>query len=111
VFEIQIAVGCEMSDLFSALESYERKQAGMARAADGNWILEEARSIASKLGRGGVGITADDVGSELDRRGFPQLGPAAGSLFKGKQWVFTGERKKSTRKSNHARELKVWRLV
>lgn len=39
------------------------------------------------------------------------LGPAAGSVFKGQRWKFTGRRVLATlNRKNHARELKVWRL-
>lgn len=40
------------------------------------------------------------------------LGPAAGSVFKGGEWSFTGSRRRAKmNRKNHARELKVWRLA
>jgi len=41
---------------------------------------------------------------------YGDLGNAAGSIFAGKRWKFTGDRVKSRRPSAHAREIKVWRL-
>jgi hypothetical protein len=38
------------------------------------------------------------------------LGNAAGSLFKGKQWQWTGRYRKSERVHAHSNPLKVWRL-
>lgn len=72
---------------------------------------EVAREIACS--RALREITADDVQMELNRRyGWTPdvLGPAAGALFKGKEWVFTGRRVPSCQSRNHGRELKVWRL-
>ena len=40
-----------------------------------------------------------------------QLGPAAGSIFKGGKWEFTGRWKNSERVSNHSAALRVWRLM
>ena len=40
-----------------------------------------------------------------------KLGAASGSMFKSKEWEFTGKRIKSKRTSNHSREIKVWRYV
>jgi hypothetical protein len=31
-------------------------------------------------------------------------------LFRGREWVFTGRFVQSTRKTNHARLLRVWKL-
>lgn len=97
------------SDLFDAAESRRRKERGMALAADAApALLDRARSYARSLGRGSV--TADDVSEWLEQQGLPDLGPAAGSLFRGSEWEFTGRFVQSTRKTNHARLLRVWRL-
>lgn len=102
---------------FNREESERLKREGMKQAADNSASLEFAREVAREIAtkhRSDAGLscaTADDVGAELERRGYSgNLGPAAGSLFKGKEWEFTGQRIRSARKSNHARELKVWRL-
>ena len=103
-------------DLFDYQAGKARKREGMDDAAHGQnrTPLHMARRIAKDLARSHPlrECHADAVGMELRRRGYPpSLGPAAGSLFKGREWKFTGERIPSTRTSNHAREIKVWRLV
>ncbi len=57
--------------------------------------------------------TADDAALGLSNMGFPAnvLGNAAGSLFRGKEWEFTGQWRPSRRVSNHAHQNRVWRLV
>lgn len=99
-------------DLFDITESLDLKAGGMELAATTrSELLDTARAIALELGRRGD-VTADDVGRMMEQRGYAveDLGPAAGSIFKTKQWQFTGVRVASSRKSNHGRELKVWRL-
>jgi hypothetical protein len=100
-----------MTDLFDQAESQRLKAEGMAAAESARYgDLETARLIAYEIGEGTT-LTADDVAQEMERRGLiPNLGPAAGSLFKGGRWEFTGHRVRSTRVTNHGRELKVWRL-
>lgn len=53
---------------------------------------------------------ADQVQKYLLREGM-QLGNAAGAVFRGNQWVFTGKFKNSERTTNHQRVIRVWRLV
>ena len=98
--------------LFSLQESLEAKTNGMQVAEDNAADpLELARSIARRLARENGETNADAVGAILfNQHGIKSLGPAAGSVFKGNEWVFTGKRVQSTRVKNHARELKVWRL-
>jgi len=104
-----------MTDLFDIVEGEKAKKGGMTAAA---WsrsdLLTEARAVAHDLAivRATREVHADDVNREMKRRGIPfeELGPAAGSIFKTGNWIFTGKRVKSARISNHARELKVWRL-
>lgn len=89
------------------------KRAGMKRAAaNKNELLTLAREIAVELA-GILGtVTADDVQLELHRRGHSttSLGNAAGSLFLGGQWQWTGEFKKSVRAISHGNLLRCWRL-
>ena len=104
-----------MSDLFDLAKGRKRKEEGMALAADNqlDW-LQVARNIAVEIAKRDPNrcCNADAVGLELYKRhGITTLGPAAGSLFKEPHWEFTGQRVLSKRKSNHARELKLWRLV
>jgi hypothetical protein len=99
------------TDLFDAAESRRRKERGMAFAADAvPTLLDRARFFAAGLAVLQGEVTADDVSEWLEAKGLPDLGPAAGSLFRGKEWEFTGRFIQSTRKTNHARLLRIWRL-
>jgi hypothetical protein len=74
--------------------------------------LRYARRLARLHHRARQGITADDVGEALEAHGRDScLGPAAGSLFRGAEWQWTGQFRKSSRVSNHSRLLRIWRLV
>lgn len=100
--------------LFDKQASEQAKQDGMLLAAERrDDVLAFARRIAHELAsRTHEGITADDVVKELVRRGHGVhvLGNAAGSLFRGPEWLFTGQRRRSDRVHAHRNELKVWRL-
>jgi hypothetical protein len=83
------------------------KDAGMKLAADNRRkLLERARQIAMTAAHQNGTVTADDVAAHLKE----PLGPAAGSIFRTGDFVFTGTRIRSAQENNHARELKVWRL-
>jgi hypothetical protein len=102
------------SSLFDFFESERRKRLGMKDAAENETRVDDldfARNVARCLARQNPDreCYADQVGEILDQEGI-ELGPSSGSIFKGSEWEFTGKRIKSSRKSNHARELKVWRL-
>ena len=87
------------------------KREGMQQAAKSkNELLEKALEIARNHPNARDGITMDDVVFEMRKQELPSLGNAAGSVFLGKAWEFTGERRKSTRLESHGNELKVWRL-
>ena len=100
---------------YDRTESAALKDAGQDAAATGRAdLLTRARRLAIDfaLSHGGR-CTADDVGRLLRAKGYggtEAVGPAMGSLFKEKHWRFTGERVRSAKVSNHARELKVWKL-
>lgn len=98
-------------NLFDTSET--RKKEGMERAAKAKSdLLTKARKIATEIAIGNDWLCHSDlVAEELVRRGLGELGNAAGSLFKSGEWRFTGQRIKSKRLNNHARELKVWELV
>lgn len=99
------------STLFNAKASKAGKKAGMEQAADNRVSdLELARSIARGLCRKHGKTNADEVGEILQNTHSIELGPASGSIFASREFEFTGERIRSARKKNHARELKVWRL-
>ncbi len=102
-------------DLFDAEESERLKRLGMEAAAGNNKAaLDLGRRIARALGRKLGKVTADDVGRILKSDyGIASLGPAAGSLFKDpfKCWKWTGDWRKSARKTNHSRMIRVWEYV
>ena len=89
------------------------KQEGMDRAAKAkSRLLDDARQIAKVIAVDGDGTcNADQVAEALRMRQMPELGPAAGSLFSGADWEFTGKRVASTQPNNHGRELKLWKYV
>jgi len=101
----------ETPDLFDAAESERLKELGKATAeanADQS-PLAEAREIAGDLACP-EGITLDDVMRVMVARGHDVhvLGNAAGSLFKGKGWRWTGEMRSSARTHRHSGLLRVW---
>jgi len=102
----------EIKKLFAEIEAEQANRAAKERSAPPD-PLQLARDIAEDLARAGNGCcNADDVGKVLkDQYGIPTLGGAAGSIFRGKQWEFTGEWIKSVRKSNHNRMIREWRLT
>lgn len=78
-------------------------------------LVLKARQVAVEIARARTDkkITVDAVFVELLKQNINanKLGNAWGSIFRGKQWRFTGDWKKSERASNHARMIRVWRLV
>ena len=99
------------NDLFSLPEALRLKEQGMRQAADNDpTTLEYAREIAKMVARINGTVTADDVQLRLNESGYGHLGPAAGSLFRGPDWIFTGDWRTSDRITNHARCNRVWRL-
>ena len=99
------------NDLFSLPEGLRLKEQGMRQAANNDpTTLEYAREIAKMVARINGTVTADDVQLRLDEYGCGPLGNAAGSLFRGPDWEFTGDWRTSDRISNHARMNRVWRL-
>ena len=99
---------------FDVAEGRKQRDAGIAQASDmlsRRFLLELARDIATLHARKHGSVTYDDVYSEMSDKGFRPdlLGNAAGSVFRGKEWQFTGEWRQSERVSNHARVNRVWR--
>lgn len=95
-------------------EGERRKRVGMRQAADAaRDRLHHARDEAVRLATASPFgcVTADDVAAALAASGRAGLGNAAGSLFRGGQWEWTGLVAKSARPEAHANLLKVWRLV
>jgi len=101
-----------METLFDYAQSIQERDKGMATAASGREkALAKARTIAIKLAVIKRKVTADDVRKEYEYRGgnWSDLGNAAGSIFKGKQWQCVGF-ENSTVTTSHARALRVWTL-
>jgi hypothetical protein len=101
--------------VFDAERSENLKHDGMELAAEKRQtILEIARDIAVGLAERDPNLecTADDVQEVLIKRGYSpsDLGNAAGSIFAGPVWKFTGNYRKSSRVTNRYRDIKVWRL-
>ena len=101
-----------METLFDYAASKQLRDDGMTQAAKRRSIaLMKAKIIAYEISKLNGNITADDVRKEYEYRGgnWSDLGNAAGSIFKGKQWECVGfENSKVT--TSHARALRVWRL-
>jgi hypothetical protein len=100
--------------LFDYAQSKQNRDTGMLSAAQKRMkALNKAKDIAFQLARiYPCKITADDVRKEYEYRGgnWSDLGNAAGSIFKGKQWQCVGF-ENSTVTTSHARALRVWRLI
>jgi hypothetical protein len=97
---------------FNLAAGERRKEDGLARASlPRKQLLEVARGYAVQIARRRGSVTSDDVYAEMLRDGYDPaaLGPAAGAVFRG-DFIFTGEWRKSQRISNHASDLRVWRL-
>jgi hypothetical protein len=100
--------------LFDGKRSRALKAKGMAKAAaHRNELLDFARGLALSIALRGDGTAnMDEVKIAMLRLRYDpsELGNAAGSVFKGNEWEFTGRYVKSQRVSAHARDIKVWRL-
>jgi len=101
--------------LFDHVESQARKTRGMSLAAGiRNELLSKVQGVAVEVARAKGCITADDVTFEMLRRDPfydpAKLGNAAGSIFKGRQWQWTGAVLPAVRVESHGRLLRVWRL-
>lgn len=97
---------------FDLAAGIDAKISGMSLAESHRaTLLLTARSAARIAARQLGAITIDDVMETMQAYGHNALlGNAAGAVFKGSDWVFTGNWRKSSRVSNHARMNRVWRL-
>jgi hypothetical protein len=104
----------KQSSLFDTTAGREARDKGIQRAADNNpHLLEYARGIARMIAEWNGTVTADDVTQEMiDRGGISEdsLGNWMGALFKGGEFVPTGDYVPARRVKSHGRILKVWRL-
>jgi hypothetical protein len=106
----------EQRDLWDAGAGEAAREAGMALAANRRRdLLHYARQLAVWIAwrRPDREVTADDVQRELSRQGVSvrALGNAAGSLFAGRCWRWTGKFVKSERAHAHRNLLRVWRYI
>lgn len=105
-----------LGPLFDAAASAQAKEAGMLQAATNKAsLLEHARGRARAIARSRANreVTADDVARALEADGISvfALGNAAGSLFRGAEWEWTGRWQPSERVHAHRNPLRVWRLT
>lgn len=101
-----------MSEQFDLFEGIKLKEEGQNKAAlSKKYILELAREHAYKIALNNPlrECSIDDVQRIMIKDGI-DLGMAAGSVFKGKDWEHTGKYVRTHRKSSHARNISVWRL-
>lgn len=96
---------------FEAGQAAKAKGMDEAAAAKAS-LLAHARELAVKIGQRQPTVTADDVALALECEGISvfALGSAAGSLFKGGKFEWTGEFVKSARIHAHSNLLRQWRL-
>jgi hypothetical protein len=100
--------------LFDLNEGNRLRVTGSILARDSrSELFAIARGLAVNLAREHGTVSYDDVYREMVASGMsPELmGNAAGSLFRGNEFQFTGQWKRSERISNHARVIRVWRLA
>ena len=103
---------------FDLSASEEAKREGKRRAERSGpaWnlhLLDAARGVARILARTNGEVTADDVVKHFQDSGIDltaKIGNAMGSLFKGREWEWTGKFVKSARVHAHANLLRVWRI-
>jgi len=106
----------DMFDPFNLALAEALKTMGIESAEDAKqdtlklgriFVLQAANRRMNKT------ATADDAARGFSALGMPanSLGNAAGALFRGKAWSFTGQWKKSKRISNHAHSNRVWKLT
>jgi hypothetical protein len=104
----------QQSTIFDAIATNSAKERGISVASEGKQHeLRFAQDVAREIGRRQGRVTADDVIRELiEVHGWQegQLGNAAGGIFRGSSWTFTGETVKSQRVSSHGRLIRVWRF-
>jgi hypothetical protein len=90
-----------------------RKREGMFLAARRKKeVLAACQVHLVKVAMEGDGTaTADDARAYTVSNNLEPLGNAAGSLFRGRWWKQTGERRASVYTSNHSHHNPVWELV
>ncbi len=100
--------------MYDSHQSEQGKAEGMKLAAQHRAMgLARARTLAIEIALRWPSreVTSDMVGLAMTERNLKNLGPAMGSIFRGKEWQFTGRYVKSIRITNHSRMLRVWKYV
>jgi hypothetical protein len=98
---------CRATHIAPTPTGEDLKKAGMSRAAKAASVeLQHARATARAIAENRGTVTADDVIKAIGK----SLGNAAGSLFTGGDFEWTGEYRKSERKEAHSNRLMVWKL-
>jgi hypothetical protein len=105
-------MSAETFDLFAGEQA---RDCGLSKAGQSkNPLLHEIRARLRVLAssRSNRCVTADDAIKFLVEIGESEhaLGNAAGSIFHSPEWEPTGCWMPSTRTTNHARSVRVWRL-
>lgn len=99
--------------LFDLSEGIRLRDKGMGNAAYSygadEW-LSQARNVAAILAAKNGETDIDQV-LKLCPRPLSVSVNSTGSVFKDKRFVFTGNRKQSSKTNAHAREIKLWRLA
>lgn len=104
-----------MNNLFDLPQGQELKEKGMDLAADNRaQALASAKRLAIDIATRNPNreCCIDDVQKALINLGYVPgvLGMAAGSVFKGRRWIFSGRWVQTERSSSHARDIRVWIL-
>jgi len=80
-----------------------------SKAKDPHFLFE-AKLIARQIAVDRGEVTSDDVAKEMQARGYPPLGRAAGSVFRTGDWEWTGKLKQTEQSQSHGAPIRVWKL-
>lgn len=100
------------SDLFDFAAGKAAKTEGVQRVGEHNEnFVDRMRGVAIAIAQDKGTVSADDLRAFAERRGIAPSHPNAwGAVFNARFFECTGVRIRSKFTSNHAREIKVWRL-
>lgn len=92
---------------FNFQEAMTARRAGQKRVEENNKrFMSEARRVAKRISIRKGDVTADDVRRECEFE--PLKYHAWGAVFLTKNFVWTGERRRSALVQGHGNEQKVW---
>ena len=92
------------------LTGLELRDQGIASLERHRWV-DDARSWAERICDRNGTVTSDDIHALAAAMDPLPHDNCYGAIFKGTQFVATGERVKSTRPEARARWIQVWRLA